>query len=121
MKPLADYYLARRRLTCACLAVLSTVDARAISDDSLIRLHPSGVNCGMLPVRLLDELSPYARVVTAIAPFLLAIVLRLTFGKNRVTRILLSISTTWFAINILLAPYSANMQRDLNHLRAMFR
>lgn len=72
----------------------------------------------MLPARLLYEVSPYARVATAVAPFLIAIVLRLFFGKNRVTRILLSISTTWFAINVLLAPYSANMQRDLEHLRA---
>ncbi len=70
----------------------------------------------MLPASLLDDLSPYARVATAIAPFLAAIVLRLIFGKNRVTQILLSISTTWFAINILLAPYSASMRRDLDHL-----
>jgi hypothetical protein len=70
----------------------------------------------MLQATILDDLSPYARVATAIAPFLAAIVLRLLFGKNRVTRILLSISTTWFAINILLAPYSASMRRDLNHL-----
>ncbi len=70
----------------------------------------------MLPATILDDLSPYARVATAIAPFLAAIVLRLIFGKNRVTRILLSISTTWFAINILLAPYSASMRRDLEHL-----
>jgi hypothetical protein len=70
----------------------------------------------MLPATILDDLSPYARVATAIAPFLAAIVLRLVFGKNRVTRILLSISTTWFAINILLAPYSASMRRDLDHL-----
>ena len=70
----------------------------------------------MHPVALLDDLSPYARVATAIAPFLAAIVLRLIFGKNRVTRILLSISTTWFAINILMAPYSPNMRRDLDHL-----
>lgn len=70
----------------------------------------------MLPVTLLDNLSPYARVATAIAPFLAAIVLRLVLGKNRMTRILLSISTTWFAINILMAPYSASMRRDLDHL-----
>ncbi|MDR3701643.1 MAG: hypothetical protein P4L56_18490 [Candidatus Sulfopaludibacter sp.] len=70
----------------------------------------------MLPATILDDLSPYARVATAIAPFLAAIVLRLIFGKNRVTRLLLSISTTWFAINILMAPYSASMRRDLDHL-----
>jgi len=71
----------------------------------------------MLPGDLLNDLSPYARVATAIAPFLLAIALRLIFGKNRVTQILLSICTTWFAINILMAPYSPNMRRDLEHIR----
>ncbi len=73
----------------------------------------------MLPLGILERLSPHARVATAITPFLLAIVLRLILGKNRLTRILLSVSTTWFAINILLAPYSASMRRDLDHLRAM--
>jgi hypothetical protein len=75
----------------------------------------------MLPASLLDEFSPHARVATAMAPFLLAIMLRLIFGKNRLTRILLSVSTTWFAINILMAPYSANMRSDLDNLRSMFR
>jgi hypothetical protein len=70
---------------------------------------------------IIRELSPYARVATALAPFLLAIVLRLIFGKNQATRALLSISTMWFAINVLLAPYSEGMQRDLHNLRAMFR
>jgi hypothetical protein len=73
------------------------------------------------PVNILDDLSPYARVATALAPFLLAIILRLVVGKNRVTRLLLSLSTTWFAINILLTPYSARMQNDINSIRAMFR
>jgi len=75
----------------------------------------------MLPASLLDDLSPHARVATAIAPFLLAISLRLMFGKNRVTQVLLSISTTWFAINILMTPYSANMRDDLQEVRSMFR
>ena len=75
----------------------------------------------MLPASLLDQFSPHARVATAVAPFLLAIVLRLIFGKNRITRILLSVSTTWFAINILMAPYSANMRSDLNDLRNWFQ
>jgi hypothetical protein len=75
----------------------------------------------MLPASLLDDLSPHARVATAIAPFLLAISLRLMFGKNRATQVLLSISTTWFAINILMTPYSANMRDDLQQVRSMFR
>jgi hypothetical protein len=67
------------------------------------------------------DLSPYARVSTAIVPFVAAIVLRLMFGKNRVTRMLLSLSTTWFAINVLMAPYSTGMREDLSNLRSLFR
>jgi hypothetical protein len=72
-------------------------------------------------VNILNALSPHARVATAVAPFLLAIILRLIAGKTRVTRLLLSLSTTWFAINILLTPYSARMQEDLQTLWGMFR
>jgi hypothetical protein len=97
------------------------VDVPAITDDNLIRFRSPAVHFYMPMASLMDDLSPHARVATAIAPFLLAIVLRLMFGKNRVTGFLLSISTTWFAINILMAPYSANMRRDLDDLRAMFR
>jgi len=75
----------------------------------------------MLTASIFDDLSPHARVATAVAPFLLALVLRVLFGKNRVTQILLSISTTWFAINILMAPYSASMREDLDSIRSMFR
>jgi hypothetical protein len=71
----------------------------------------------MLPGTIFDHLSPYARVVTAIVPFLAAIVLRLIFGKNRVTRALLSISTIWFAANVFMAPYSYGMRQDLINLR----
>lgn len=75
----------------------------------------------MGPVTFFDDLSPHARVATALAPFLIAIALRLILGKNRVTKILLSVSTTWFAINVLLTPYSAHMQTDIESIRAMFR
>ncbi|HUA57200.1 MAG TPA: hypothetical protein VML19_00495 [Verrucomicrobiae bacterium] len=69
---------------------------------------------------ILQELSPYARVSTAVVPFVTAILLRLIFGKNKLTRLLLSVSTTWFAINVLMAPYSTGMQEDLSNLRSMF-
>ena len=76
----------------------------------------------MLPWTIFERLSPYARVATAITPFVAAIVLRLLFGKNRVTRALLSISTIWFAVNVFMAPYSYGMQQDLVNLRrAVFR
>lgn len=75
----------------------------------------------MGPVNFFDDLSPHARVVTALGPFLVAIVLRLIVGKNRITRILLSASTTWFAINVLLTPYSSHMQNDIESIRSIFR
>ena len=70
---------------------------------------------------ILSHLSPYARVLTAVAPFLLAIAIRFIYGQNRVTRMLLSIGTMWFAVNILLAPLSTGMQRDLAQVRGWFR
>ena len=71
----------------------------------------------MLLGTIFDHLSPYARVVTAVAPFVAAMVLRLLLGKNRVTGALLSISTIWFAANIFMAPYSFGMRQDLVNLR----
>jgi hypothetical protein len=75
----------------------------------------------MAPGSIFEDLTPHARVATALLPFLGALVCRLIFGKNRVTRWLLSLSTTWFAINVLLAPYSIRMQQDLVDIRSLFR
>ena len=75
----------------------------------------------MLPTSVFEDLSPYARVVTAVLPFVAAIVLRLILGKNQVTRVLLSVSTTWFAINVLMAPLSEEMRRDIFDVRSWFR
>ena len=70
---------------------------------------------------ILNHLSPYARVLTAVMPFVLTIALRFIYGKNRATQVLLSISTVWFAVNVLLAPYSLRMQQDIAQVRAWFR
>ena len=70
---------------------------------------------------IFEDLSPYARVATAVLPFAAAILLRLVLGKNQVTRVLLSISTTWFAINVLMAPFSEGMRRDIFDVRSWFR
>lgn len=72
-------------------------------------------------VSLFDDLTPQARVFTALAPFLLALVLRLILGKNKLTKLLLSLSTTWFAIVVLLTPYSSHVMEDVNTIRAIFR
>jgi hypothetical protein len=75
----------------------------------------------VLPTSVFEGLSPYARGATAVLPFVAAIVLRLILGKNQVTRVLLSISTTWFAINVLMAPLSEGMRRDIFDVRSWFR
>ena len=75
----------------------------------------------MSPVTLLDDLSPHARVFTAVAPFIVAILLRLMLGRNQFTRMAFSIATTWFAINVLMAPYSVGMRQDILDLQALFR
>ena len=75
----------------------------------------------MSPGAFFDQITPHARVATALIPFLAALVLRLILGKNRLTRAALSLATMWFAINVLLTPYSAEMQREIfslgTHLR----
>jgi hypothetical protein len=97
-----------------------TGDKRGLTEDSLTgAARPP--NTSVMLGSILTHLSPYARVLTAVMPFLLAIAIRCIYGKNRVTQVLLSISTMWFAVNILLAPYSAGMQRDLAQVRAWFR
>jgi hypothetical protein len=70
---------------------------------------------------LLDLLSPQARVAIAAAPFLAAIILRVAFGRNRITWWLITTTTIWFTINVLLAPFTAGMRQDLVNLRSMFR
>ncbi len=75
----------------------------------------------MSPGSLVDALSPHARVATALIPFLAALVLRLLFGKNRVTRTALSVATMWFAINVLIAPYSVEMRREILDLGTRLR
>jgi hypothetical protein len=63
--------------------------------------------------RFFAELGPYARIGTAVAPFVVALLPRLLFGGNRLTNSLVSLSTMWFTVNILLAPYSIKMQQEL--------
>ncbi|PWU08632.1 MAG: hypothetical protein C5B51_07575 [Terriglobia bacterium] len=75
----------------------------------------------MSPWDFIDALTPHARVTTALAPFLMALIARLIFGKNRLTRAVLSLSTMWFAINVLLAPFSVSLRQELLHLPFRFR
>jgi hypothetical protein len=70
---------------------------------------------------LVEAISPHARVATALIPFLAAIVLRLFLGKNAFTRAALSVATMWFAINVLLAPYSVELRREILNIGTRLR
>ena len=64
-------------------------------------------------------MSPHARVATAVAPFIVALLLRIILGNCRVTRWLISLGTVWFAVNVLMAPYSAGMRQDILNWRSL--
>lgn len=75
----------------------------------------------MSPGSLVDAISPHARVATALIPFLAALILRLIIGKNRFTRVVLSMATMWFAANVLMAPYSVKMRQEIRNLGTRLR
>jgi hypothetical protein len=64
-------------------------------------------------------LGAYARVTTALAPFASAMLLRAVFGRNKFTSWLISISTMWFLLNVLVAPYSPGMREDFQSIKSM--
>ena len=67
----------------------------------------------MLPGSLFDDVSPYARVATAVLPFAVVMLARFCFGKTRTTSWLMTLATVWFAANVLMAPYSDTMRREI--------
>ncbi|MBZ5583600.1 MAG: hypothetical protein LAQ30_15605 [Acidobacteriia bacterium] len=75
----------------------------------------------MSPLGILDELSPHVRVATAVAPFCIAMALRVVAGRSKAVGALISAGVVWFALNVLAAPFSAGMQRDLGSLQSWFR
>jgi hypothetical protein len=74
----------------------------------------------MPPGNVFHEVSPQVRV-TAALPFTIAIFIRLVMGNNQLTRWLLSLSVLWFAVNVLMAPYSAGMRQDIRSLCSLLR
>jgi hypothetical protein len=66
--------------------------------------------------RFFEELPADARVAVAILPFLLALVMRLLFGKNRFTQTILWLATMWFTLSVVMAPFSL----ELPNLRRIF-
>jgi len=73
----------------------------------------------MSPGDIFNDLTPHARVVTAVLPFAIAVFVRLVLGNNRLTRWLISLGVMWFAANVLMAPYSAGMRQDIRNLRTL--
>jgi hypothetical protein len=71
------------------------------------------------PGNIFSDLSPQARVFTAILPFGLALFARLILGNNQLTRWLLSLGVVWFAANILMAPYSVGIRQGIRSLRTL--
>jgi hypothetical protein len=69
-----------------------------------------------MPENLLEDLSPTARVITAVFPFIVAIMLRLLMGRSRTAGWLITLGTVWFAVNILMAPLSAPVRHDIRSL-----
>jgi hypothetical protein len=70
----------------------------------------------VVPGTIFDEWSPHLRVATAVAPFVIALVMRILLGGNSLTRWLLTLATIWFAVSVLMAPYSAGMRQDIRNL-----
>jgi hypothetical protein len=70
---------------------------------------------------IIGQFGPYERVLTAVVPFVLAMALRFAFGSNRLTRALVSASTIWFLVNVLMTPFSERMQREIFSLRNKLR
>jgi hypothetical protein len=69
----------------------------------------------------LDYLSPEMRVQVAVAPVVIAMLLRFMLGRTQFTRWSIAIGTMWFAINVLLTPYSAGIREDLMEVSSRFR
>jgi hypothetical protein len=69
-----------------------------------------------MPMDLMDGLSPTAQVTTAVAPFVIAMALRVTSGKSRTADWLITISTVWFATNVLMAPHSSGVRQGIRNL-----
>ena len=69
----------------------------------------------------LDGLTPEERVMTAVIPFAIAMLLRLILGRTQLTRWAVMAGTMWFAFNVLMAPYSSGIREDLLDLGNHFR
>jgi len=69
----------------------------------------------------LDYLTPEMRVQVAVAPVVIAMLLRFLLGRTQFTRWSIAIGTMWFAVNVLLTPYTAGIRQDLMEVSSRFR
>jgi hypothetical protein len=63
---------------------------------------------------ILTGIGPLTRVLVAVVPFAAALLLRLGMGRSRFTNVIVSVGTMWFLVNVLIAPYSLEMQQELH-------
>ncbi len=70
---------------------------------------------------LFDFFYPHVRLASALLPIAITITLRFVFGSGKVVNTMVSIATVWFAVNVLAAPYSFQMQQDIESVRRIFR
>ena len=73
------------------------------------------------PGSLLESFYPHARLASAIIPIVITVIMRFVFGSGKLVNTLVSIATVWFTVNVLAAPYSFQMQQDLEQVRQLFR
>jgi hypothetical protein len=66
-------------------------------------------------------LTPERQVLTAVLPFVTSMLLRVLLGRTEFSRWTITLATMWFAINVLLAPYSAGLLADILEFGQHFR
>jgi hypothetical protein len=60
----------------------------------------------VIPGEVFFQFTPHARVAAAVAPVVIALFFRVILGNCRTTRWMISFAVVWFAVNVLMAPYS---------------
>lgn len=52
----------------------------------------------------------------AAVPFMVSMLLRLMYGRSKTTEILITVATSWFLVNVFIAPHSLDIERELYRL-----
>jgi hypothetical protein len=61
------------------------------------------------------------QVAVAVAPFAMALLLRVLLGRTEFTRWIVMLCAMWFAIDVLVTPYSSGIRQELLALEDRFR